>query len=156
METPYTSNFDMLVALIVHLGATDRASRTPTFIAADLGFEKASVLQALERFPAFFRKSRITSTKDKSLGDHFYTLHLRYSRRRLDDREDGESQPLSTDEIDMLISLVANMVEQEQENSRALQELQQSFKTLESTNKITMIAAILAAITAIIAALVGG
>ncbi|MHC4160235.1 MAG: hypothetical protein ACYSSO_14275 [Planctomycetota bacterium] len=154
METPYTNNFDLLVAVVTHLGATHKASRTPTFIARKLGFEKDNVVDVLGRFPGFFRKSRRTSKNDKSLGDHFYTLHLRYSRRKLDKEDEGESQPLSTEEIGMLVNLIARMVEQEQENSRTMQELKQSYKNLESTNKITMVAAIVAAMGAIVAALV--
>lgn len=156
METPYSNDFDVLVALINHLGATDRASRTPTFIASDLGFEKERVLNALTNFPAFFRKSRKTSNKEKTLGEHFYTLHLRYSRRNKDNEEEGESQPLSIEEINMLVNLVAHMVEQEQENSRNMNELNQSYKNLASTNKITMVAAIIAALGAIIVAAIVG
>ena len=156
MSLEYSERFDLLVALINHLGATDKASRTPTFISEDLGFEKNKVLNVLNGFPAFFRRSKKTSNKERSKGDHFYTLHLRYSRRSIDNDEEGSSQPLSTDEINMLLNLVTHMVQQEQENSRAMQELQQSYKNLENTNKITMVAAIVAALGAIIAALLSG
>jgi len=122
--TSYSDNFDLLIALICHLGSTDRASRTPTFIAKDLSFEKNNVETVLNGFPAFFRRSSNTSKKPDSQGDHFYTLHLRYSRRRIDAEEDGESNPLSAEEIDMLINLVTDMVSQEQANSRSFNELQ--------------------------------
>lgn len=155
MKVPYTMHFDTLVALLTHLSATDRASRTPTYVANDLGLSKEEVLQVLEGFPAFFRKSRKTSNIAESKGDHFYTVHLRYSRRKLDNEEDGESQPLSTDEIDILLNLVSHMVTQEQENSRVVMELKENYKNLQATNKVTMIAAIIAAISAVIAAFVG-
>ncbi|MCH7958719.1 MAG: hypothetical protein IID08_01220 [Candidatus Hydrogenedentes bacterium] len=142
MEISYSENFNILVALITHLGATDRASSTPTVIARKLGFEKGKVVDVVEGFPAFFRESRRTSKDEVSKGDHFYTLHMRYSRRKLDKEEDGESQPLATDEIVMLINLVAHMVEQEQQNSRS-----------KYTSIFTLIAAIIAAIAAIFAAL---
>ena len=151
MEYTYSESFDLLISLICHLGSTDKASRTPTFVASDLSFEKSEVLYVLDNFPAFFRKSKKTSNNDKSKGDNFYTLHLRYSRRNIDNEDEGESQPLTINEIDMLINLVTHMVSQEQENSRALNELQQSYHNLEATNKITMAAAIVAAIGAIIA-----
>lgn len=91
-----------------------------------------------------------------SLGDKYFTLHLRYSRRKIDNDEDGESQPITTEEIDMLISLITHMVAQEQENSRALQDLPKSYKNLESTNKFTMAAAIVAALGAIFGGIIGG
>jgi len=37
---------------------------------------------------------------------------LRYSRRKLDKNSEGESQPLSTEEISMLLGLVTHMLEQ--------------------------------------------
>ena len=83
----------------------------------------------------------------------FFTLHLRFSRRRIDNDEEGESLPLSTEEIGILINLVSHMVVQEQENDRTMQELQQSYKNLESTNRFTMIAAIIAAVGAVVAAI---
>ncbi|MDQ6990308.1 MAG: hypothetical protein Q9M11_01075 [Mariprofundaceae bacterium] len=149
MKTPYSESFDLLVALISHLGSTDKASSTPTRIASNLGLEKQRVLNVLESFPAFFRKSNNTSNHDKLAGDYYYTLHLRYSRRKIDHEEDGASQPLTTEEIKMLINLVTHMVQQEQENSRSMIELQQSYKNLESTNKVTMYAAIIATVVGI-------
>jgi hypothetical protein len=150
----YIENYNMLIALITHLGATDKASRTPTSIANDLRFEKDKLLFTLDNFPAYFRKSKKTSDKDKSQGDHFFTLHLRYSRRKLDKSAEGESQPLSTEEINMLLGLVTHMLEQEQENSRVYKNLEQSYRNLENTNKITMFAAIGAAVIAGISAVV--
>ena len=58
METMYSDNFDFLVSLICHLGSTDKASRTPTFIAKDLSFETQDVEKVLASFPAFFRRSK--------------------------------------------------------------------------------------------------
>ena len=45
------------------------------------------------------------------------------------------------------------MVVQEQENDRTMQELQQRYKNLESTNRFTMIAAIIATVGAVVAAI---
>jgi len=150
----YTENYNLLVALITHLGATDKASRTPTSIARDLRFDKEKVVFTLDNFPAYFRKSKKISDNSNSQGDHFFTMHLRYSRRKLDKNSEGESQPLSTEEISMLLGLVTHMLEQEQENSRVYKNLEQSYKNLENTNKITMFAAIGAAIIAAIGAVV--
>lgn len=154
MHTRYSDHFDTLVALISHLGATDKASRTPTRMAKDLGFAKEEVQNTLDFFPSFFRKSRHSSNEPATKDDHFYTLHLRYSRRKSDDENGEKSQPLGTDEINMLLNLVAHMVEQEQENSRTYKNLEQSYRNLERTNKITMYSAIAAATISAIAAVV--
>lgn len=154
MKASYTEHYERLVALITHLGATDKASRTPTFMAKDLRLEKEQVLNTLKSFPAYFRESRTASQDARSEGDKYFTLHLRYSRREIDRNADENSRPLSTEEINMLLGLVTHMLEQEQENSRAYSNLEQSYKNLESTNKITMVAAIGAAIIAAIGAVV--
>lgn len=154
MKASYTEHYERLIALITHLGATDKASRTPTFISKDLGLIKNEVESTLKNFPAYFRESRNQSEDVKSQGDKYFTLHLRYSRRNFDKKADESSQPLLTEEINMLLGLVTHMLEQEQENSRTYSSLQQSYKNLEGINKITMFAAIGAAIIAAIGAIV--
>ena len=156
MSQKYSDNFDTLVALITHLSSTHRASRTPTYISKNLSLEKSLVIKTLEEFPAFFRKSKKVSTDQESEGDYFYTVHLRYSRRKLDKNENGESQPLSADEITTLLNVVTSMVSQEQETSRTIMELKENYKSLFKTNIATMVAAIVAAIGAIAAALLSG
>ncbi len=79
----------------------------------------------------------MVSAEEESKGDHFYTLHLRYSRRTDDDDKAGQSLPLSTDEIGMLLDLVAHMTHQEQQ---------------QKTNMFSMRAAIVASVSALIAA----
>ena len=137
MTIKYTKNFSTVVALITHLGATNRRSRTPTFIGTDLGLDKQDVVSVLRLFPSVFRESKNVPTKEDSKGDHFYTLHLRYSRRTDDDEKSGQSEPLSTDEIGMLLDLVAHMTHQEQQ---------------QRTNMFSMLAAIVASASALIAA----
>ena len=154
--TPYCENLETLIALITHLGATDRASRTPTCIAEDLGISKEKVQHVLQEFPGFFRRSKNSSKEEKSRGECFYTLHLQYSRRLQDKEEEGKSQPLKTDEIDMLISILSHMVAQEQENVRAEAMIAQGYEKLESSNRSTMIAATIAAIASVFAAIFSG
>jgi len=137
MTSKYTKHFSTVVALITHLGATNRRSRTPTFIGTDLGLDKQDVISVLRLFPSVFRESRTVSTEQESKDDHFYTLHLRYSRRTDDDDKAGESLPLSTDEIGMLLDLVAHMTHQEQQ---------------QKTNMFSMLAAIIASVSALFAA----
>ena len=95
MSQSYTEHYSRLIALITHLGATEKASRTPTFIASDLRLAKGEVLDTLKQFPAYFRESRTISKDPKSKGDHYFTLHLRYSRRTIDKNSGEKSKPLS-------------------------------------------------------------
>ena len=114
MNQRYTDNFDNLVALITHLSSTIHKSRTPTNIASDLSLESSDVKRVLESFPAFFRKSIRTSSSN----EHFFTVHLRFARRKQEIEDDEDSQPLEAGELSALIDLVTHMVSQEQETSR--------------------------------------
>lgn len=154
MSSLYTSHYSRLIALITHLGATNKASRTPTFIAQDLQLEMQEVLDTLTAFPAYFRQSRKTSSDPKSKGDHYFTLHLRYSRRATAQKHGEASQPLSTDEIHMLLSLVTHMLEQEQANERVYTGLEKNYQSLDNSNRVTMYAAIIAAFIAAIGAII--
>ena len=141
----YTDNFDNLVALITHLSTTSLKSRTPSNIAKDLSLDSNDILNVLEAFPAFFRKS----IKTNSDHEHFYTVHIRYARRK-QENEDGEiSKPLEPEELSSLIGLVTHMVSQEQETSRLYLDMKERYRNLYWSNIATMAAAIIAALAAI-------
>lgn len=144
LTQPYTDNFDTLVALIIHLSNTDFESRTVPPMAKDLSLDVQKVRKVVEQFPAFFRKSKRTDSK----GEHFYTVHLRYSRRKRDG-ENVRTEPLKPEELSSLLDLISKMVANENEMSRLYLDLQQRNRTLLRTNIITMVAALIAAGTAI-------
>jgi hypothetical protein len=140
---PYTGNFDTLVALVTYLASTEFRSRTIPPMAMDLGLDPEEVKAVLQKFTGFFRKSR-----NAEGGEHSYTLHLRFARRRL---EGGviSSDTLKPEEFATLLELISKMVANENEMSRLYLDLEQRNRTLLWTNVITMIAALIAAGTAI-------
>ena len=147
---PYTDNFDVLVAVLTHLANTDRESRTVPNMARDLGLDAQQVRTVVQKFTGLFRKSR---TLDKITGEPFYTVHLRYSRRK---REGARvpTDPLKPEEFATLLDLVSKMVARENEMSNLYVELTQRNRTLLWTNIVTMVAALLAALVAIATALI--
>ena len=144
-EQLYTDNFDNLVALITHLSSTSFKSRTPSNIAKDLSLDSGEVLSVLEAFPAFFRKSKNKSTDQ----EHYFTVHLRYARRKQENEDGEKSKPLEPEELGSLIDLVTHMVAQEQETSRLYLDLKERYRNLFWSNIVTMAAAIIAALAAI-------
>jgi hypothetical protein len=147
---PYTDNFDALVALLTHLANTDRESRTVPNMARDLGLDEHQVRKVLQQFTGLFRKSR---TVDKKNGEPFYTVHLRYARRKRDGAT-VPTEPLKPSELSTLLDLVLKMVARENEMSKLYVELKQRGRTLIVTNIVTMIAALLAALVAITTAFI--
>lgn len=161
-STPYTDYFDPLVALVTHLSATQRKSRTVPNLARDLGFSEKEARTVVEGFRGLFRQSR---TRNAS-GERSYAVHLRHARRPLrgaHDADDEEQGPLESEEISALLQLVSSMVTQEKETSRLLIEqkdalhrlrldLEQRDRSLRVTGIWSMLAASLAAIAAIFAA----
>ncbi len=150
MGASYTDNFDTLVALITHLASTAYKSRTPPNIAEALSLQLDSVRNTLDQFPGFFRKSSDTTKS----GEHYYTVHLRYARRKQERADGVESQPLDTDELVSLVNLVTHMVAQEQENSRLGVELAARYDNLKRKSEITLVVAGIAALASIFSAFV--
>lgn len=149
MEQRYSDNFDNLVALITHLSSTSYKSRTPSNIAKSLSLDSSKVQATLEEFTAFFRKSK----KASEIGEHYFTVHLRYARRKQEDQDSEVSKPLEPEELSSLINLVTHMVSQEQETSRLYLDLKERYRGLFVTNIATMIAAGIAALGAITSAI---
>jgi hypothetical protein len=147
VNQPYTENFDTLIAVVTHLSNTDFESRTVTPMAKDLGLDPNKVRYVVENFPAYFRKSKMADSK----GEHFYTVHLRYARRKKDG-ERVDTEPLKPEEFSSLLDLISKMVANESETSRLHLDLEHRNKTLLWTNVITMVAALVAAGAAIVAA----
>lgn len=163
IKQPYTENFDTLVALVTHLSNTRYESRTIPTMAADLGLDEQKVRTVLEKFPAFFRKSR-----KQHEGEYYYTVHLRYARRSPDESHPKEpTNPLKPEELSTLLDLISKMLanenatvttnlevenamsrlklELQQRNEALSAELKQRNETLYLTSIITMIAALIAA-----------
>ncbi|GII33018.1 hypothetical protein [Planotetraspora mira] len=77
----YSEHLDVLLALITYFSLAEWRSRSPYWLAKDLGLSMPMVMSALDAFPGLFRKSRKVHPTD--VGDQpAYTLHARYARRR--------------------------------------------------------------------------
>jgi hypothetical protein len=172
-STPYTDYFDQLVALVTHLSATQRKSRTVPRLAVALGFTENEIEVVLTGFRGLFRRSR-------KPGDdgYFYTVHLRYARwsvRQGQHEEDDDShEPLAPSEISALIQLISSMVSHEQETSRLLmaqkeetsrllmaqddgvKRLSAEIKQRDRSARVSAVSSILAAVVAAIAAVIVG
>ena len=125
----YSDNFDALVALTTHLGSTPSKSRRAPSLSRDLGFEVATVRSVLDGFPGIFRRSRQT---DQS-GEHYYTLHLRYARRGIDDEDDAQDTPnesLQPQELSTLLDLILKMVAHERDMANLATENRNQMSTL--------------------------
>jgi hypothetical protein len=161
-STPYTDYFDPLVALVTHLSATHRKSRTVPNLVRDLGFPQEDVEVVLTGFRGLFRRSREPGTD----GNFFCTVHLRYARWSVkpgQKEEDEESHgPLESTEISALVQLISSMVSHEQETSRLLiaqkdgvERLSVEIKQRDRSALLTTIVSSVAAVAAIIAAVHG-
>lgn len=144
-EQRFKEHFDTLIALVTHLSSTHLKSRTPSNIAKSLGLDPAEVLKVLQLFPGFFRRS-----KDQEGGEYYYTVHLRYARRKQGD----PSESLSPEELSSLFDLITQMTSHEHESSLLSVEIKEAQKGIQQTTRITVIVAIMSALTAIIAAVI--
>ncbi len=126
----YSQNLDVLIALISHLGLCNQKSRTPTFIAKDLGIEVSKIQDSLEGFSGIFRRSK---NKSKS-GESYYTLQIRFALRGSqysDETEGKEGTALEIDHIISLMNFVSDQAQKEQDADLALKGLKESSKRLE-------------------------
>jgi hypothetical protein len=124
LETPFSDDFQMLCALITHLGAHEKwQARSPSQVAGRLAMPQDEVERVLGSYPCFFRES----TNKNKQGERLFTVHLRYARRVLDPETGSHvSQPMTSDEIGLLIDTLVKMVSMESQESRFVRELQQS------------------------------
>jgi|GEM_PF-4235605 len=161
----YSDNYDVLVALIIHLSACERRSKSPNDIHKAIGevFEEQDIKETLNQFPSFFRKGR----DDQNV----YTVHLRYAKRL---KQNGKtiSAPLNEEEIGIQLAQLSKMIEIEREDNRLEKRIEETGKNLEKElkssgeqfqatlklhqkrNNITLIVASISALAAISAALI--
>ncbi len=103
--TPFTDDFQMICALITHLGSHEKwQSRTSSEIGGSLAMPPQEVERVLIAFPCFFRES----TNHKN-GQRLFTVHLRYARRKVDQNTGSHmSEPMNPQEIGILINLLTH------------------------------------------------
>lgn len=146
----FSEDFQIICALITHLGAHERwQSRTPSEIANSLAMERSEVERVLGSYPCFFRESANRKNKERC-----FTVHLRYARRKKNPISGAhESEPMTPEEIGILINTLTQMVGLEKEESQFLRELRSNNKRQTITNLVALTVAVIAAISALVAAL---
>lgn len=146
----FTEDFQALCALITHLGAHEKwQSRTPSEIAGSLAMGRSEVERVLGSYPCFFRESA-----NRKNGERCFTVHLRYARRRANPSTGShESEPMTPEEIGMLINVLTQMVSLEREESHFMRELRDNSKRQTLTNLVALSVAVISAIAVLVAAL---
>lgn len=146
----FADDFQILCALITHLGAHEKwQSRTPSEIAGSLAMERSEVERVLGSYPCFFRESA-----NRKNNERCFTVHLRYARRKISPTTGShESEPMTPEEIGMLVSTLTQMVGLEKEESHFLRELRSNNKRQTFTNLVALAVAVIAAISALVVAL---
>ncbi|MFQ5471422.1 MAG: hypothetical protein ACE5FA_00875 [Dehalococcoidia bacterium] len=139
----YSDHREVLTALVSYLALTQQKSRTPTGLAMDLGLDKDDVHAALDGFPGLFRRSRNPSNRSEQPGEHFYTLHVRYATRRIEDEreEASDEPPLASGYLESLLNIISSRAGHELEHARE-----------EARGRLTLLGAWVAAVAAILAA----
>ncbi|ACM20087.1 hypothetical protein Geob_1729 [Geotalea daltonii FRC-32] len=148
--TPFTDDFQMLCALITHLGSHEKwQSRTPSEIGGSLAMPPAEVERVLAAFPCFFRES--TNRKN---GERLFTVHLRYARRKKDPVSgDNVSEPMTPEEIGLLMTLLTQMVSLEKQESQFVVEMRENNKSHARTVTTAIIVAVISALASLLVAL---
>lgn len=145
----FTNDFQSICALIIHLGTHEKwQSRTAREIAGSLAMDREEVERILLTYPCFFRES--TNRKE---GQRLFTVHLRYTRRKKDPIT-GEhiAEPLTAEEIGILINILMQMVSIEKQESQFFTELKESNKKNNQTTFIAILVACISALTTLISA----
>jgi hypothetical protein len=146
----FSADFQILCALITHLGAHERwQSRTPSEIAGSLAMDRHEIERVLGAYPCFFRESA-----NRKNGERCFTVHLRYARRHTHPVTGAhESLPLTPEEIGMLINTLTQMVSIEREESRFVSELRDNNRRQTLTNLVALSVAVISAIAVLVAAM---
>ncbi len=136
MKTTYSKDIDILIALISYLALSKYKSMRPSRLAERLSLDKENVERVLELYKGIFRKSnRIFESTE----EHYYTLHMRYALRWMDeDEDDGDTPQLPPEHVNTLLTFVIGKAAEEEGRRK------ERIKHL-----ITMIAAIIGAVAAV-------
>lgn len=114
----YSTNLDILVALVTHLGYTDWNMRSTSGLAKAVGHTELEVSKVLEEFRSLFRKSGYKSPK----GLTYYQLHVRHALRWKDEiQEENENLndklPLEPATVNALLDFIVKSADHERRHS---------------------------------------
>ena len=143
----FTRDFHILTALICHLSSTHWRNRTPSEIAGSLAMDRGEVERTLLSYPGFFRESK---NRKKETNERLFTVHLRYALRRRDpETNERISDPLTSEQITVMLNLLTEMITAESEERR----LDKDIKVRKLNIKLTAIVAITSALIGLLAGL---
>src|ERR1700753_4305051 len=118
MRAPdYAKHYEILTAVVTHLAVNKWCIRQPTGIARDLSIDDVdTVREVLKSFKGLFRES---AGRSKDHDDHYYSLHLRFSRNT-NGSSDEERSPLETGDLFSLLRFVSDKSAQQSQQASAL------------------------------------
>lgn len=121
MASKYSDHLETLIALVTHLAMTDWSMRTPPNLAKALSIDEAEIQAVLDEYKGLFRMS---TTRSKKSGKHFYTLQIRYARQwleeRVDDDEGEKKPPLEAEYLTTLLNFVTHKATEERNRNVSL------------------------------------
>lgn len=129
LKTPYSDNFDALLATVTYLGVADFGrfqGRSLEKIVQGVGpaFAEAQISNVLLGFPGLIRRTE----------DGYYNLQLRFAHRQKRG-EEYHSPPLESEEFSILFDLIAKMVAHEKESSKLFIEQHNAIERLSIDHK---------------------
>lgn len=138
----YREQIDYLVSSLVYLGTHSYYwARSPSNLASELSLDAKRLQDVFESFPGLYRKSKSKTAN----GEHYYAVQARYAQRGGEDTSEPEKisyiEPLSTEQLRLIIDFVQQSAEAERAGRRAW-----------ITNTVSTLAAFVAAGAAIFAA----
>lgn len=149
----YSKHLDVLTALITYLALTDKKSRTPRPLAADLSLPADAVEEVLNTFPGIFRKSQNTDAN----GNHFYTVHARYATRTSDERnpQDADLPAIRPELLRVLLEFAVGNARSEQAKNHLDAQLDAARRNANTAAIVAGVAACISLIGVILTIVLG-
>lgn len=116
----YSQNFTTLIALVTYLAVREGESDAVNAprLADYLGLNETEVVRVLEHFNGLFRSSRKSYESQDYGKQKNYSLLLRYAHRKYSDGNFESSDPLTNDDLRMLLDFITVQFREEQETER--------------------------------------
>jgi len=143
MSGPYSSNLDILTALITQLAVNPYWSRTLPALSADLSLPESEVKAALENFSGLFRATFRE-------GKRWYSLHARAALRKED-----EAPELRADILKALLEYVLKRADTEISAAQFRDSLKQTSRSAAIAAALALVAAVASIVAAIVSGVLG-
>lgn len=157
----YSEHFETIIALVTYLAVCNRYSEkydktidnaNAGWLAIHLGLEENEVKMVLGRYKSLFRESKWKYGGEEYEEQYRYSLLLRYAHRPYTDQSAPDaSQPLTNEELFLLLNFISDKAREEQEEKQHLA----NSRNQKMAMYIAVLSAMIAAGASIIAALSG-